>query len=110
VASKTTAYCRSGANKGIYRVTSDTSTTVKTTASPFPAAIAVGDTFVHVNIKSFGHTTIQLDALGMFALAEGDASHNYGVNVIKLNLAEAGKEYVDFQFGAYQFLATDYLS
>src|SRR5574343_10812 len=110
VAHKTTAYCRSGANKGIYRVTSDTSTTVKTCTSPFPYAIAVGDTFVHVNLKSFGHTTIALDSLGLFVLAEGDASNNYGVNVINLDLSEAGNEYVDFQFGAYQFVATDYLS
>jgi hypothetical protein len=110
VASMTTAYCRSGNNKGIYRVTSDTSTTVKTTASPFPFAVAVGDVMVHVNFKPFGFTGLQLDSLGLFALADTTAANCFPVNVVSLNLKEAGKEYVDFMFCAQQFTVVDWLS
>jgi hypothetical protein len=110
VASMTTAYCRSGANKGVYRVTSDTSTTVKTTASPFPYGVAVGDTFVHVNFKPFGFTGLGLDALSLFVLADTAAANCYPCNVVGLNLEKAGAEYVDFMFLSQQFTVVDWLS
>lgn len=110
VASMTTAYCRSGGNKGLYRVTSDTSTTVKTVTSPFPYDIAIGDTFTHVNFKPFGFTGIQLDSLGLFVLADTAAANCYPCNVVSLNLEKAGAEYVDFMFCAQQFNAVDWLS
>ena len=105
IASLTTALCRSGANRGLYRVTSDTSTTVKTVTSPFPFAIAVGDTFVHVNIKSLGTTPIQLDANAMFVLGDTAASTNYfAADVYKLALETPGKEYLAFRFNEYNFM------
>ena len=105
IASLTTAFCRSGANKGMYRVTSDTSTTVKTVTSPFPFAIAVGDTFVHVNLKSFGTTRIQLDANAMFILGDAAVSSDYyQADVFRLSLAAPGKEYLSFRFGAFNFM------
>ena len=59
-----TIYCRSGANRGHYRVvTTATSTTVRTCVVPFPYAIAVGDVFVSCSlVKGFAHMDIPATA------------------------------------------------
>lgn len=104
VSEKATIYCRSGANKGIYRVSSDTSTTVKTTAVPFPNDIAVGDTFVSVPLVPNGECQIRTDAEARFIDISADghlaAATYIRIHVEALDLSEAGKECVYFRFAA----------
>jgi hypothetical protein len=105
VANMSTAYFRSGANKGLYRITTTAHATVHTWTSPLPAAVAVGDTMLTVNLRSHGHTYFQLDATGCWI--DGNAAPStdfYGGIVTKLNLETPGKEYVDLKFGAFQFM------
>jgi hypothetical protein len=99
VASQTTLCFRSGANLGLYRIGSDTSTTVKTVPSPFPYAIAIGDTLVAANLRFAGTARVQFDSLSLGVLADAAATSDYfGIEVSRLDLSTAGKEYVDFRF------------
>jgi len=107
IADLTTAYCRSGLNRGIYRVTEAGSTTALTFTSPFPYAVTIGDTFVHANIKSFGTCCLVPDAQGMWvdgATAGTSGTTGVAADIVRLNLEEAGREYVDFRFNLYNFL------
>ena len=97
-------YCRSGANKGMYRVVQTTSTTVHTFTSPFPYAIAVGDTFVR-GPKPFGNGMLQFDATSSWVnngIAWG--TDYFHVLVHKLDMSRAGGEFIDFSFGAFAFM------
>jgi hypothetical protein len=101
-----TIYCRSGANSGLYRVSLDVSTTACQVTTAFPYNGAIGDTFVRVPWKQ-GSSTMQIRGLGLYCdchsnpvIAGTDLFH---VIIYQLNLAEAGKEYVDFRFGADHF-------
>jgi hypothetical protein len=103
VAGLCTAYCRTGANKGTYRVTSDTSTTIKTVYDYFRYDIAVGDTFVSVPIR-LGTCYLQLDATSTYIEASATPATNYYiVDVVELNLETAGEEYAIFKFQPDQF-------
>lgn len=103
VAGLCTTYCRTGANRGTYRVTSDTSTTVKTVYDYFRYDIAVGDTFVSVPLR-LGTCYIQLDAEATYIEASASPATNYYiVDVVELSLEEAGKEYAIFKFQPDQF-------
>lgn len=98
VADYATTYCRSGANKGLFRVSDDTSTTVETNDVGFPYDIAIGDTFVRVPLK-LGLARLQVGAIGLYVAAEATPGTDYfSVIITKLNLAEAGKETVEFKF------------
>ena len=99
-----TAYCRSGANRGQYRVvTTCTSTTVSTVVIPFPYGIEEGDVFV-VAACRLGWGSMQLctaaDAI------DGDIIQTsyHPVDYHEINLEEKGKEYAVFStiagFGA----------
>ena len=91
-----TAYCRTGANRGHYRVvTTSTSTSVNTVVIPFPYAIAVGDTFVIASCKlGFGGMDICTAADAIDGNNNMDAF--YTVYYHELNLEESGKEYAVF--------------
>jgi hypothetical protein len=103
VAGLATAYCRSGANKGMYRITSDTSTTVKTFYDYSQYDIAVGDTFVSVPLR-LGTCYIQLDAASQYIEASASPATNYYiVDVVEINLETAGQEYAIFKFQPDQF-------
>ncbi|MDD5722713.1 MAG: hypothetical protein PHY29_03110 [Syntrophales bacterium] len=103
VAGLCTVYCRSGLNKGVSRVTSDTSTTVKTVFDYFKYDIAIGDTFVSVPLRE-GPSYIQIDATATFIDASASPATNYYiVDVVELNLATAGQEYAIFRFQPDQF-------
>lgn len=105
VAGLCSVYCRSGANKGALRVTSDTSTTVKTVFDYFKYDIAAGDTFVSVPLR-LGTCYIQLDATSSFIDASASPATNYYiVDVVELNLREPGQEYAIFKFQPDQFSA-----
>lgn len=107
VAYNATVYCRTGANRGLYRVTTDTSTTVRTTNHYFPYDIAVGDTFVGCNLPTVGQAYMMVDSVGTFIdNAAAVTTTNYSwIDVLELNLETAGAEYCLFRFNPYQFLS-----
>lgn len=101
-----TIYFRSGLNKGQYRkLDSTASTTVHTWNLPTYADTAVGDTALVININLFGFSKIQLLAtyLNCIDINEALTSHYYIVDTVKLNLAEAGNEFVEFRWNIINF-------
>jgi len=104
VADLCTIYCRKGANLGCYRITTDTSTTVRTVDHYFPADIAIGDKFCAVGIRHSGSTYMQLDSESTYILGENRPATNYFiVTVEKLDLSESGKESCTFRFATCHF-------
>lgn len=108
-----TIYCRTGANAGAYRLLDSSSTTVHTWDKAMRSDIAVGDTFVAVPMRFFGISTIMFDGTSATFVDCADApvlaaTNRWSVIVLRLNLAEAGKEYVEFMFdtGHFQVLQT----
>lgn len=99
VADLAIAYCRTGANAGLFRVTTDTSTTVCTSALYWPYDIAVGDTFIRVPIRK-GWSYAYIDAAGMYIDASASPATNYFlINVLELvDFDKPGKERVRFRF------------
>jgi hypothetical protein len=91
-----TAYCRTGANRGHYRVvTTSTSTSVNTVVVPFPYAIAVDDTFVIASCKlGIGGMDICTNADAIDG--NNDMDKFYAVYYHEINLEESGKEYAVF--------------
>jgi hypothetical protein len=106
VAGAGTFYCRSGANKGLYRIIHSSSTTAHDFAVAWPNDTAVGDKFVFVPF-AIGTTRIQFDANAMCVLgnaAVAAAGDFVWADVLEINLKEAGKEYVIFRFNPFSFL------
>ena len=106
VAYNATVYCRTGANKGLYRVTNDTSPTTRTVLHYFPYAIAAGDTFKAVNISALGSCKMMTDSVGTFidnSAAVGTTNWIW-IDVYELNLEPDGQEYAIFRINPYQFL------
>ncbi len=101
----TTWYCRTGANKGLYRVAYSTSTTSHTFYIHFPYAIAVGDTFVPVSLR-VGTCMTNFDSESTFIEQQpATGTNDYEIDVLELNLERAGEEYAIFKFNADQFCA-----
>lgn len=99
-----TAYCRTGANAGLYRINDDTSTTAITNDRAFQQDIAVGDTFVRVPLRPQGLSRVQFDGNGLFILTSSGIGTNYwSINTLELNLTRAGGEYVIFTMNADHF-------
>ena len=104
VADLATSYCRTGANAGLYRISDDTSTTVETNDVAFQYDIAIGDTFVRVPMRPFGQSYVQTDASALyFNSAASPATDYFIIDVIGLDLKEAGKESVYFKFNQCHF-------
>ncbi len=100
-----TIFCRSGVNAGLYRVCTDTSTTTTTVRRAFPFDIAIGDTFVKVNIRP-GFSRMQTDSEGLYIDTGADLSANYwGIDVEYLDLRNAGQEKAIFTWNVIHFLA-----
>lgn len=99
-----TIYCRSGANKGLYRVITSGGTTDQDVTICFPYDIAVGDVFVCADVK-LGPCRIDLSTylLGIDASA---ASNYYDAFCHRLNLETAGEEYAVVSFAAHHMWAT----
>lgn len=95
-----TIYCRSGANRGVYRVGNGTSQTVSTVLSPFfPYDIAIGDTMVGVPFRPFGQTNVQFDSESMFIdCANNCSAAGWPVNMLRVDLSTAGEEWAMFMF------------
>jgi hypothetical protein len=91
-----TAYCRSGANKGHYRVVTTAGANANTVTVPFPYAIAEGDVFVIAGcVLGYGglQFTTAIDGInGDYALTTA----HYSVYYHEINLEESGKEYAVF--------------
>jgi hypothetical protein len=104
VADICTTYCRTGGNSGIYRVTTDTSATVKTVGMYFPNDIAIGDTFVSVPQRPWGTSFCQTDAEAMFIDCSVSPATNYWViEVVKMDLSTSGNCHILFRFGMDHF-------
>jgi len=105
VADLCTAYCRTGANAGQYRILDTTSTTVHTWTQAMWADIAVGDTFVIVPILAYGPCYAQTIATSCswLDITASPATNYYVIHVTKLDLQSAGQEYVLFRFDADNF-------
>jgi hypothetical protein len=92
-----TIYCRSGANRGQYRVIVSVVAAVTTVTVPFPYAISVGDTFVQAScVLGYGgmDVTTGADAID----GDNDMNFYHSVYYHEINLEEAGKEYAVFAF------------
>jgi len=96
----TTIYCRSGSNAGIYRVVSSTDTATHTWDWAMPHDIAIGDTFVLVNVTvGISYVRIGNNTTASFIDISEDAATNYDIiTVTRLDLREAGKEFCEFFF------------
>jgi hypothetical protein len=105
VATLATVYFRGGENVGAYRVTDDTSTTVIAWDKPTTKDVAIGDTLVRVNgLRPIGPSYAQFDTEAMYIDSAAALTTDYYVlDVIKLDLSEAGKEHVFFKFNADHF-------
>ena len=98
-------YCRSGANKGLYRVAyshgnADTSHTFYV---HWPYTLAVGDTFTFAPLR-IGTSFCNFDAESTCILQQGATGTDYyALDVLEVNLEVAGAEYAIFKFNADQF-------
>jgi len=101
-----TIYMRSGANMGIYRTLTNTSTTAQTWLQAMPHDVAVGDSALIVGLRTHGTCRMDIDAAAMFVDANHDHTTNwFNINVRRLDLSTPGKEYVEFTFDAANFEA-----
>ena len=105
VATLASLYFRTGANAGAYRITDDSSTTAVTWDKPTTAAVAIGDTLVRANgLRVLGPSRCQFDTESIYINTAAALTSDYwGIDVIRLDLREAGKEHVDFRFNADHF-------
>lgn len=98
-----TMYCRTGANRGLFRKVTTVGTTSSVAVVPFPYDIAVGDTFAIANVVE-GMAHIELDTQFQGIDSSAALSNYYKCYVHELNLATAGQEYAIFT------LSTDHLA
>ena len=91
-----TIYCRSGANRGHYRIiTTTTSTTVNTVVIPFPYGIVAGDVFVAAGIR-LGMSTLNFPATADCIDGNLVQTNYYPAFYHDINFEESGKEYAIF--------------
>jgi len=92
-----TIYCRSGANRGHYRVNTTAGANENVATIPFPYTIAAGDVFVVAScVLGLGGLdfTTAIDAID----GDNDMNAYYSVYYHDINLEESGKEYAIFSF------------
>lgn len=90
-----TVYCRSGANRGIYRIATTTTTTVQTVTVPFPYGTVVGDKFVTASCV-LGIGGLDFPATADCIDGNNDMDSFFDVYYHEINLEETGKEYAIF--------------
>ena len=111
IAGLSTVYFRSGVCMGQYRVTDHTDSKVLQWDLPTIGTAATGDTCVFVNMRPLGLCRMQLGTVATFVDAGATvSSHYFLIDVLRLELSEAGSEYVEFRFNPYIFNALDDLS
>ena len=105
VANFSTMYCRSGGNVGIYRIVQNASSTAFQNTPAWPGDVEIGDTFVVVNgLRPFGMSRCYIDSEGMYIDNNAELTSDYLlVDVLRLDLSEAGNEYVEFRFNHIAF-------
>lgn len=108
VANFATLYVRTGAARGCYRILTTTSDTTHEFTPDLVADIAVGDSVLAINgLRPFGMSLAYIDAEGMYIDCSAALSSNYlMIDVVRLDLSEAGKEYVEFRFAPVNFQHT----
>jgi hypothetical protein len=75
------------------------------------SAIAVGDTVVVANLPHWGTGRAYIDSEGLYIDASEALTSNYLlIDVIRLELAEANNEYVEFRFNPINFNTVDRLA
>lgn len=90
-----TIYCRSGANRGHYRVNTTGGANANVATIPFPYTIVAGDVFVVAScVLGLGGMdfTTAIDAID----GDNDLNAYYSVYYHEINLEESGKEYAIF--------------
>ncbi len=102
VSNYSTAYCRTGANRGEYRKITTGAAATQTVVVPFTNDIAIGDTFCIVNVRQ-GWAHVQWESQFQGIDSSPDLSVYFNVFVHELNLEEAGKEYCTFRFAPLHF-------
>lgn len=100
-------YCRSGANMGLYRISYSASTTSNTFYIRWPYGLAANDTFVTVPL-SIGTCKAMFDSVSTYIEVNNETTQyatNYAwLDVLEVNLREAGNEYAIFKFNPYALL------
>lgn len=106
VAGLSTAYCRKGANAGIYRQRSDASTTAWTWSLATPADVEAGSVWVSAPIKlGVSYAYIGDGTVMSYIDCSATASTNYfHIYVTSLDMREKGNEYAEFYFLSTHFI------
>jgi hypothetical protein len=99
--------CRTGLNKGITRTGYDTGagTGAHTFYNVYPFTVAVADTFVGVNLAQLGTCKAMFSTTGTYidnTAAVGTTNYIW-IDVLELNLKEAGQEHAIFRINPLQF-------
>ena len=104
VADESTIHMRSGLNKGLQRIGINATNTAPQVTHAFPYDNTTSDTGLQVPIREIGTAKLNFDDESTFIDTEHEYTTNYYVvEVIKLDLTEAGKEHCIFRFGMDQF-------
>ena len=103
---ESTIHMRSGLNKGLYRIGVNSVRTAPQVTHAFPHDNTTSDTGLQIPIREIGTAKVQFDSISTYidvSLGKVYSSQYYVVEVIKLNLDEAGKEYCIFRFNMDHF-------
>jgi hypothetical protein len=98
-----TLYARTGKNAGIYRTLTSGSTTTHTWLQAMPRDMEIGDKCVVVPLRPYGVAYCQITMGQYVDVSQAAATHHFIIDVLRLDLKEAGKEYVEFRFNADNF-------
>jgi len=92
-----TVYCRSGANRGHYRVVTTSATTSQTVLTAFPYDTAVGDVFVLATCV-LGLGNMDIPATANCIDGNNDLDKFYNVYYHELDLTDSGREEATLTF------------
>ena len=103
-----TIYFRTGGAAGSYRHTDSNSSTIHTWDIATRNDINIGDTAVMAPLRCYGLSTVLFDNTTAMWIDANDApvlagTTRYCISVVRLDLAEAGKEYAEFRFQPMHF-------
>jgi len=102
-----TIYFRTGANAGTYRLVDHASATDIRWDTATVKDPAIGDVLVMAPIRTHGFSTVLFnDASATFIDVDApvlNATDRYVINVVRLDLREKGKEFVEFMFDGSHF-------
>ena len=90
-----TIYCRTGANRGRYRIVTNCGTGAQVCTVAFPYAIATGDTFVRASCV-LGVGGMNIPATANCIDGDNALTYYYLVKYHSINLEESGKEFAVF--------------